>query len=312
MAGDDFSPLSPLGDSLLDNPLCGDLMDDLREISQSLGDGSLGFDFPEYQSAEPEGSITLGEHCRARLYGSFVHDQQCGDVSRSCSSDTLTPDSSPPAGACAAAPASGESFPPLNLECRVCSDKASGFHYGVHACEGCKVRVGVDVNVCGSVPLRPQRHLTQSRVENFSNMQPDHVWRTWWPCLTCHLLPTWLRAGLNGLIAHTLCWPTHLCDLAIKKFVYFKGAFVAKVGRRCLRLGVLSVFGKNMIGNQGNWKHLPEVNDLLCIRVLKALNFKGCCSCQVMWTGRGLSAQAGGCFLLIRASVCYFCMTCLL
>ncbi len=27
----------------------------------------------------------------------------------------------------------------LALECRVCSDRASGFHYGVHACEGCKV-----------------------------------------------------------------------------------------------------------------------------------------------------------------------------
>uniref|UniRef100_H3CW59 Peroxisome proliferator-activated receptor alpha n=1 Tax=Tetraodon nigroviridis TaxID=99883 RepID=H3CW59_TETNG len=111
MAGDDFSPPSPLGDSLLDNPLCGDLMDDLREISQTLGDGSLGFDFPEYESTEAEGPGTL---------------------------DTLTPDSSPPAGALAAAPASDESLPALNLECRVCSDKASGFHYGVHACEGCK------------------------------------------------------------------------------------------------------------------------------------------------------------------------------
>ncbi|XP_029707413.1 peroxisome proliferators-activated receptor alpha2 isoform X2 [Takifugu rubripes] len=112
MAGDDFSPPSPLGDSLLDNPLCGDLMDDLREISHSLGDGSLGFDFPEYQGTEPEGSSTL---------------------------DTLSPASSPSGGACtAAAPGSEEAFPSLNLECRVCSDKASGFHYGVHACEGCK------------------------------------------------------------------------------------------------------------------------------------------------------------------------------
>ncbi|KAG9353029.1 hypothetical protein JZ751_017605 [Albula glossodonta] len=32
------------------------------------------------------------------------------------------------------------STPMLNIECRVCGDKASGFHYGVHACEGCKSR----------------------------------------------------------------------------------------------------------------------------------------------------------------------------
>lgn len=29
------------------------------------------------------------------------------------------------------------------LECKVCGDVASGFHYGVHACEGCKVRAAL-------------------------------------------------------------------------------------------------------------------------------------------------------------------------
>ncbi|KAM6895429.1 peroxisome proliferator-activated receptor alpha a [Xenentodon cancila] len=112
MAADLYSPPSPLGDSLLNSPLCGDLIEDLPDISQSIGDVTLGFDFPEYQSTDSgSSSITL---------------------------DTLTPASSPSSGGSGAAPGPKENLNPLSLECRVCSDKASGFHYGVHACEGCK------------------------------------------------------------------------------------------------------------------------------------------------------------------------------
>lgn len=64
MAADLYSPPSPLGDSLLGSPLCGDLIEDLPDISQSIGDDSLGFDFPEYQSSNSgsKSSITLGEY----------------------------------------------------------------------------------------------------------------------------------------------------------------------------------------------------------------------------------------------------------
>uniref|UniRef100_A0A3Q2ZR53 Peroxisome proliferator-activated receptor alpha n=1 Tax=Kryptolebias marmoratus TaxID=37003 RepID=A0A3Q2ZR53_KRYMA len=129
MAADLYSPPSPLGDSLLGSPLCGDLIEDLPDISQSIGDDSLGFDFPEYQSTDSgsKSSIML---------------------------DTLTPASSPQSEVCGAA--LGPDDPPsaLSLECRVCSDKASGFHYGVHACEGCKgffrrtVRLKLEYDKC--------------------------------------------------------------------------------------------------------------------------------------------------------------------
>ncbi|KAJ3612357.1 hypothetical protein NHX12_020633 [Muraenolepis orangiensis] len=116
MPGEVYSPAARLPGTGLGNPLYGDLLDDLEDLSRSIGDDTLGsMDFPDYQSTGTgsERSVVL---------------------------DSLTPASSPSSVANRAGP---EDKPcPLTptpvLQCRVCSDKASGFHYGVHACEGCK------------------------------------------------------------------------------------------------------------------------------------------------------------------------------
>lgn len=122
-----YRPPSPLenpvlGESGLGSPLCADEdfmggMEQLQDISQSIDNDTLSsFDVPEYQSSSngSEGSAIL---------------------------DALTPASSPSSvvfGMAAGQDDFSTSTSALNLECRVCADRASGYHYGVHACEGCK------------------------------------------------------------------------------------------------------------------------------------------------------------------------------
>ncbi|XP_075945563.1 peroxisome proliferator-activated receptor alpha b isoform X2 [Anarhichas minor] len=117
-----YHPPSPLEDSVLGSPLCDDDdfmggMEELQDISQSINDDALSsFDVPEYQSSSngSEGSTVLDALTPASSPSSVVYGLAvCQDEFSSASSS-------------------------LNLECRVCADRASGYHYGVHACEGCK------------------------------------------------------------------------------------------------------------------------------------------------------------------------------
>ncbi|XP_063072961.1 peroxisome proliferator-activated receptor alpha a [Engraulis encrasicolus] len=112
-----YSPSSPIGDSALGSPLYGDLlcgMEDLDDLSPSIENDTFNnLDLHEQKSS------STGSECSTAL-------------------DILTPASSPSSAVCDGVTGNEVSSSPLSLECRVCADRASGFHYGVHACEGCK------------------------------------------------------------------------------------------------------------------------------------------------------------------------------
>lgn len=84
------------------------------------------------------------------------------------------------------------------LLCKVCGDIASGFHYGVHACEGCKVRTSTH----------------RSEIQTFTHTQaPTQT------LIVTHLLSPFLPASLPLSLPHSLPSFLSVCP-SIHLFIY--------------------------------------------------------------------------------------------
>lgn len=78
-------------------------------------------------------------------------------------------------------PASPLALPPRTYKpCFVCQDTSSGYHYGVSACEGCKVRAGDSTSVCTEGSVRQDVPSSTKFIMANDTCFPTkrvHIWR---------------------------------------------------------------------------------------------------------------------------------------
>lgn len=167
----------------------------------------------------------------------------------------------------------------------MCSDKASGFHYGVHACEGCKVsppKGGRGLKCAWRVFLffsdaEPSgklfKHAGGSCVGKVGVAPADFS-----PL-------TYLAQRLVERPYSTHAVLTQSSLQRGDKTVYFGVPLLQRSvppACSCRRLRFRSSFRENPIAKPANGERSAEVSDRFCIRLLETLKFKGCWSYQVM------------------------------